>query len=172
MVQYYTVNQFGVLYRTADLLDDANVSEIDIGGSRGSKTSHCGDSDGGKGRGVLRDDLNDKCGQTTILSSLSAEVTHFGVEGRSSSAEKRGLVVEVNGGRQLGQVLNRLCGGFLEGLCDDGGMDALLQHLLRRAKKASCKNDNRRSAIPSLYILCSRKIDKLITCEGVWRFYT
>ncbi len=44
-------------------------------------------------------------------------------------------------------------------------MHAFLQHFLCCTEKASSENNNRRSSIASLYILCSGEIDKLISYE-------
>ena len=48
LVEDDTVNEFGVLYRSAHFLDNADVSKVNIGGCWGDKPGYCGYSDWGQ----------------------------------------------------------------------------------------------------------------------------
>ena len=57
LVKENTIDEFRVLNRAADLLHNADIPQVDIRGRGRDKTRYCGDGDGGKGRRVLRDNL-------------------------------------------------------------------------------------------------------------------
>lgn len=169
MVEYDAVNQLRVFYRAANLLDNADISEVDIRGGLRGETGHCRDSDGRKGGGVLGDNLKEGGRSNGMPCKPIQRPTHFRVQGSGSGTEKRGLVVEVDGGRQFCQVLNSLRRSLLERLRDDSGMHALLQHLLCCAEQTACENNDGGGAVTSLNVLCGGKIDKLIACKDVQR---
>jgi hypothetical protein len=50
LVEDNTVHQLGVLDRPADFLDDADISQIDIGGSGGDETGDSGHRNRSEGR--------------------------------------------------------------------------------------------------------------------------
>lgn len=57
LVQKDTVHEFGVVDGTADLLDEADVAKVDVGGGRGNEAENRVDGDGGEDGGVLGDNL-------------------------------------------------------------------------------------------------------------------
>lgn len=53
LVQYNALHEFSVFNGTPDLFDDANISQIDIRGGMGDKTTDGLDGDWSKGGGIL-----------------------------------------------------------------------------------------------------------------------
>lgn len=72
------------------------------------------------------------------------------------------LVIQIDGCRDFGEVLDGFRGCFEESLCDNGGVHALLQHLLGCSEEASSKNYDGCRPISSLNVLGCRQIDQLI----------
>ncbi|KAI3492768.1 hypothetical protein L1887_42565 [Cichorium endivia] len=169
--QHEALDELRVVDGAADLLDDADVAQIHIvlrirrargadgrsavGGRGGcwcggrlvaglgagrDEAGDCVDGDGGKDGRVLRDDL--------------------GVETGAGGAQERLAVVELDGRRDVGEELDGLGGGLLEGLGDDGRVDALVEHFFGRAEQASGYNDDRGGAVAGLDVLRLRELDE------------
>lgn len=137
-----TINQLGIIDGTSDLLHNANILQINVDGSgRFNDPQNSIDGNGSEQSRVLRNNL--------------------GVE-RGAGTLKEGLAIgKIQLCGDLGQELVGLVGSLLEGFCDGGGVDALVQHLLSSSEQRSCQNNDRGSTISSLNILSSRQIDQL-----------
>lgn len=88
------------------------------------------------------------------------KATYLGVETGAGSAEEALAVIKLYGGGNVGEELDRLGSGPLEGLGNDGGVDALVEHLLSGTEKASGNDDDRSGTVTGLDILSLGELDE------------
>lgn len=137
-----TVDQLGIIDGASDLLHNADILQINVDSSSGLNNSQ--DSiDGNRSE------------QSRVLRN------NLGVERSAGTLKERLAVGEIQLCGDLSQELVGLVGSLLEGLCNGGGVDALVQHFLSSSEQRSCQNNDRGSTISSLNILSSRQIDQL-----------
>lgn len=95
--------------------------------------------------------------------------SYLGVKRGCRGTEQSRLVLQIDWRRELLEVFDRFSGRFEEGLRNDGGVHAFLQHLLCSTEKASSQDDDRGGTVTSLYILSSRKVDQLMSTVSAAR---
>lgn len=158
LVQQDTIHELGIIDGAADLLDEANVAEVDVGGGRSDEAEDRVDGDRGEDGRVLRDNLCRRARGSARVEGRPTRrkgrcETHLGAQTGAGGPQQTLAVGEVDGCRHLGEVLDDLGGGAAERLGDDGRVDALGQQLLGGAQEGSSENDDRRGTISCLDIL-------------------
>lgn len=159
LVQEHAVHQLGVVNGATDLLDEADVAQVDVVGFGGDEAEDRVDGDGSEDGGVLRDDLLEQS-VSSCRESKSGR-THLGRETGGSGTEEVIPFVQVDGRRHVLQVLDHLCRRPRERLGDDGRVDTLAEQLLRRTEKRTRENDDRSRAVSRLNVLRCREVDEL-----------
>jgi len=141
-VQEDAVHELGVVDRAADLLDEADVAQVDVVALVVDEAQDRVDGDRGEDGRVLRDDL--------------------GRERRRRGAQEVVAVAQVDGEGHLGEKLDDLGGGAGERLGDDGRVDALVEQLLGGAEERAGEDDDRGGAVSRLDVLRGREVDELL----------
>lgn len=123
LVEDQTVNQLAVFYRTANLLDNSDVLEVDI--VRRLDVDGLGNRVDGhvaKEAGVLRHNL--------------------GRQGSVCGLQQGGSIGERDGLRHVVENLDSSCGSALERFRDDGRVNALAQESLGSTKESATDDDD------------------------------
>lgn len=162
LVEKDAVHELSVVDRSSDLLDKANVAEVNVGRGRGNEAEDRVDGDGGEDGGVLGDDLRAGEPSASAPPSPRHEWAHLGAQTRAGSPQETLPVVQIHRRRNLLQVLDDLLRRAPERLGNNGRVDALAEELLRCAKEGSRQDDDRRRSVSCLDILRRRKVHELL----------